>query len=418
MAPDAPFLGSVLGYLDCQAQSIGQGGYDALSAAGATGPVLLTGVLVLFVALFGFRLLFGQGPGVRDGVTAAVKVGAVLALATSWPAYRTLVYDVTLRGPADLGAAIGTSAGLPGAGGGLTAWLQSADDAYLLLAYLGTEPTQPRTVTLDAQGQPVPQAQQPQVGPTGLPIPRPDPGFDRLMLGLARIVYLVGTVASLAVVRLLAGLLLALGPVFAVFLLFDGTRGLFEGWVRGLAGAALGALAVSVTLGVELAFVEPWLLGLVAERQADLSISGVPVELFAFQLVFALALAGVLVGAGRVAFGFRLPAARSNWSIAHPAAASSSSTEVRGIVARDGERGSAAAEDRSRANVIADAVAATQRREAGSTPAAASLMQRSAPVSGARAEPASMAPVPIGQSYRRRTTGRISAGAGRRDRMR
>ena len=38
----------------------------------------------------------------------------------------------------------------------------------------------------------------------------------------------------------LAGLLLALGPLFAIFLLFEGTRGLFEGWVRGLAGAALG----------------------------------------------------------------------------------------------------------------------------------------------------------------------------------
>ena len=34
-------------------------------------------------------------------------------------------------------------------------------------------------------------------------------------------------------VRLIAGLLLALGPFFVAFLLFDGTRGLFEGWVRG-----------------------------------------------------------------------------------------------------------------------------------------------------------------------------------------
>ena len=44
------------------------------------------------------------------------------------------------------------------------------------------------------------------------------------------------------------------------------------------AGASLGALATSLVLGVELAFLEPWLLGLIAQRQADESIAGVPVN--------------------------------------------------------------------------------------------------------------------------------------------
>lgn len=421
MAPDAPFLSSILGYLDCQAQTIGAGGYDALAAVGATGSVLLTSVLVLFVALFGFRMLFGQTPQLRDGVLAAAKVGVVLALATSWPAYRTLVYDVTLRAPADLGAAIGQRAGLPGAGGGLTAWLQAADDGYVLLAFLGTEPTRlrtdvpnPQSSSQQAQQQVQQQAQQP-LGPNGLPIRRPNPGFDALMLGLARIVYLVGTVAALATVRLLAGLLLALGPVFAVFLLFDGTRGLFEGWVRGLGGAALGALGASIVLGVELAFLEPWLLGLIAQRQADESIAGVPVELFALALVFAFALVGVLIAAGRVAFGFRLPTTLSNWSRA-PSVVSIAEAPV--PATSDIQRASSTTENRSRAHAIADAVTATQRREAAATQIAVGLLQRSASRPRTGTEQVASQPTPIGQSYQRRTRGRISAGAGRRDRVR
>ena len=68
--------------------------------------------------------------------------------------------------------------------------------------------------------------------------------------------------------RLVAGLLLALGPFFIAFLLFDGTRGLFEGWLRVLGGAALGALGTAIVLGVELALLEPWLADLLACRLA------------------------------------------------------------------------------------------------------------------------------------------------------
>ncbi|WP_294327206.1 type IV secretion system protein [uncultured Sphingomonas sp.] len=421
ITPGAPFLSSMVAYLDCQAQSLGAGGYAALSAAGATGPVVLSSVLVLFIALFGFRMLFGQVPQVRDGVLAAVKIGVVLALATSWPAYRTLVYDVTLRAPADLGATIGAQAGLPGAGGGMVAWLQSADNAYLLLAYLGTEPTRPRTDLADPvarqqarQGQGQGQGQQ--IGADGLPI-RPDPGFDALMLGLARIVYLVGTIAALATVRLVAGLLLALGPVFAIFLLFDGTRGLFEGWVRGLVGAALGALATAIVLGVELAFLQPWLFGLIAQRQADLSISGVPVELFALQLVFGIALIGVLVAAGRIAFSLRLPAALSNWSWTSPVPALPA-PEPRPAAA-DARQTPVVADDRSRAHTVADAITATQRREAAAgTPAVTGLFRTGTPTMRTTVDPAVVAPTPIGQSYRRRTRPRISAGVSRRDKVR
>ena len=101
--------------VDCQAQTIGA---RRLSGAGRRRDrplsLLLTGFAHLVRRLFGYRLLLGQTPGVRDGVLALVKIGVVLALATSWPAYRTLVYDVALRGPAELAGDIGAPAGLPG----------------------------------------------------------------------------------------------------------------------------------------------------------------------------------------------------------------------------------------------------------------------------------------------------------------
>src|SRR3546814_5816807 len=60
-------------------------------------------------------------------------------------------------------------------------------------------------VPLGANGQPV----MPSVPPP------PFIGFDNFALGFARVVFLVATIASFAAVRIVAGLLLALAPLFA-----------------------------------------------------------------------------------------------------------------------------------------------------------------------------------------------------------
>src|SRR3954463_10419394 len=117
-APDTGFVRWMLGSIDCQAQSLGADSYLAMLAPGSTLSLVLTGFLTLFVALFGYRRLLGHSPDLREGVMSLVKLGFVVALATSWPAYRTLVYDVALRAPAELTADIGVPAGVPGAGGG------------------------------------------------------------------------------------------------------------------------------------------------------------------------------------------------------------------------------------------------------------------------------------------------------------
>jgi type IV secretion system protein VirB6 len=86
MPQGAGFISSVTGYVDCQAQVLGSGAWAALSAPGSTLMVVLTGFLTIFIALIGYNLLLGMTMTVRSVTLAFVKIGAVFALATSWPA--------------------------------------------------------------------------------------------------------------------------------------------------------------------------------------------------------------------------------------------------------------------------------------------------------------------------------------------
>ncbi|MGZ8325904.1 MAG: type IV secretion system protein [Allosphingosinicella sp.] len=407
LPPGSGFIQSVLAFLDCQAYSLGARGWQALAAPGSTLAFLLLGFLTLFVALFGYRLLLGHGPDVRTGVIAFVKIGIVFALATSWGAYSTLVYDVVNRGPAELAAEIGTPSGLPGTRGDLVARLDGADRAFVALAVLG-------------EGRPPPQLVANQPVAPNVP-PQAYPGFNTYAIGWSRMLFLIASIAGLGAVRLIAGLLLAVGPFFIAFLLFENTRSLFEGWVRVLAGAALAALGVSIALAVELAMIEPWLSDLLARRAADEWLPGMPVELLVATTAFALIVLAMLYACAKTAFAFRLAPI---WQAVTGRGVRNPASEERRFAAPAMARGDAPpSEARSRAATVADAVAATQRREAAHIAVAttrhsdagrgaAGAVQAAA---GYRAGPASLAPAPLGQSFRRRTRGRVSASAGRRD---
>ena len=417
--PGGEFLNRVLTMVDCQAQTIGQGGWAALAAPGSTVSLALAGVLTIFVGLFGYRLMYGEVPDARGLVLTAVKIGAVLALATSWPAFRTVVYDVALRGPAELAGSIGRPAGLPGSEGGISMRLQSVDNllAELLVLGAGRPPNSDEIVGPTAALTPAQQQQEIQRLQHIQQRPRWNPAEEAKVLGQARTLYLTGAIAGYASVRLIAGLLLALAPLFAVFLLFDATRGLFEGWVRALAGSAFGAVATSIVLGVQLSMMEPWMATVIATRRAMIPTSNVPIELLVMNLVFAIVLITVLIATARVAYGFRIPQAlrlasnRFVDAIRAPAP----------VAALAGGRvePAAAPAERTRAVAIAEAVAASQRREAFAPPPPSARLTPAGPSSSSsstsRDAPAQAA-VPLGQSGRRRTRGRVSGGAIRRDR--
>lgn len=401
------FLQSVLGFVDCQAQSIGSAAYQTLAAPGSPLSLFLTGLLTLFVAFIGYRMLMGEVPAVRDGVLALVKIGVVLALAMSWPAWRTLFYDVALHGPAELVSDVAAPAGVPGAAGGLVTRLELVDDALLELGRLETAATNNSGETRVVDGREVVVPPQPREAQTI---------FGATGIGTARWVFLTATIAGFASVRLLAGLLLALGPFFIAFLLFEGTRGFFEGWIRALAAATLGAVTVTLLLGVQLALLEPWLADLIARRGATLPIGGAPTELLVVMSAFALALLAGLGMAARMAVAFRMPPA---WRALSSRLVANLRAEDRVRVPDAERRAQPPAERLSRAAAVAEAVAHVQRREAMAAGGAVAgingvAAQAATARTGGRDMPV-VAPAPLGQSHRRRTQGRVSASASRRD---
>ena len=416
LVPEAGFIRSMMAFVDCQAQTLGAGGYQALSSPGSTLALVLTGLMTLFIALYGYRLLLGHGLDLRTAIVSVAKVGIVLALATSWPAYRTLVYDVALRGPAELAASVGGAAELPGATGGLIDRLDGADQAMVALAILGEGRPPIPVVNADTN----------QVAAATQTAPQPYPGFNTYAIGASRMIFLVGATGGLAAVRLLAGLLLAIGPFFIAFLLFENTRSLFEGWLRALAGASLAALGTAVALSAELALIEPWLVDLLARRTADEWLPAMPIELLVVTTVFLFVILALLYGTARVAGAFRLaPLLRAGTDRIAEA--------VRGedrhiaTTAAAAAAGAAGAEGRTRAATVVDAVAATQRREAAQAGGGGARLagggggdgggRRTAPMpTGRTTITDSAGPTPLGQSFPRRTRGRVSASAGRRDR--
>jgi type IV secretion system protein VirB6 len=141
----------------------------------------------------------------------------------------------------------------------------------------------------------------------------------------------------------------------------------------------------------------------------------VPIELLVMNLVFAIVLVAVLIATARVAYGFRIPQAlrlvsnRFADAIRAPAP----------VAALAGVRAEPAAvpAERARAVAIAEAVAASQRREAfAPAPPSAQLTPAGSSTSSTSRDSTSQAAVPLGQSARRRTRGRVSGGAIRRDR--
>lgn len=288
------FLSTLLRHIDCQAQAIGTGGYQALADPASPTIQIVTALLTIFIALFGLAMMMGRTPSVRDGVMAAVKIGVVLTLAMSWPAYKTVVYDAVVEGPAQLSAAISRPTGLPGAQGDLIQRLQTADAAIILLTNYGTGRDELATLPPARPNEP----------------PQRTPIADNPALGWARVLFLSGAVAAFAAVRLTAGLLLALAPLFAGLLLFDVARGVFVGWVRALVFTLLASVAVTLLFGVQLALLEPWLAQVLQMRQANALTPSAPIELLVMSLGFFLALGGALAILLRLAFTLHLPSLR------------------------------------------------------------------------------------------------------------
>lgn len=287
------FLVRTLSHLDCQAQTLGSFGFQALAERGSPAAITLTALLTLFIALYGLRLLFDPSHEFRDLVNAVLKVGIVLTIAVSWPAWRTVAYDTILLGPAEIAAWIMPPT-LPDARAGFSQRLQKIDTGIAELTVSGTGR---QTGAIIDQG--------------------PTAGFrsialeDEAGLGWSRPIFLASTIGSLAALRIAGGLLLALAPLFSGLLLFETTRGLFAGWLRGLGLVALGSLGLTLLLSVQIAIMDPWLGDVLKSRGLGYATPAAPTELLALVIAFAIATALLTFILAKVAF-------QNAWSFGRP----------------------------------------------------------------------------------------------------
>ena len=201
--------------VDCIASEVSEEAFLRLSEGpmGTVLPILLT----FFVAFFGISLVLGRSNlSLRGVIPKMVTIGLVTAFATSFVIFQQFFYNIFVLGPDWLAGA------LTGSEGSATATFATKLDIVFIAV------------------------QEASTGQTDINAFSP-PG----MMWIGAMLLLLGTVGLLVTARIGLALLLAVGPIFVVLALFNGTRGLFVGWLKGLVMLALaphGALAMGAAL--------------------------------------------------------------------------------------------------------------------------------------------------------------------------
>jgi type IV secretion system protein VirB6 len=306
--PDYPLVYSLLGSVDCNVQALVHTGYSAIFQPGGAIGGLLTALLTIYVAVMGYRLLLGQSQlRVSDFALNAVKLGVVIALSTQWETYQTVVYDLLFRGPQQLAGLIAGAVDPDSTlmHGDVFTGLQTAFDD---LSNFGA-----------GYASHSPPSASPMLGGAG---------FGALLLTSSASILLLSTLGVLLVAKIVLGLLLAVGPLFIALLLFESTRGVFEGWLRASLAFAFAPLAVTVLLGIALTMLEPSLTQMQDLQKEHIYTLAPAYSVMTLILVFAGVSLGALAAGGVIALGFHLPKALRPADAAIASAAARSSEPV------------------------------------------------------------------------------------------
>lgn len=238
----APALRAV----DCLAGETVASAFGRLFGTNGALMPALTIVLTLYIAFFAIGLLTGRS---RIGISALtprmLTLGLVLTFATSWVAYSQVVWNLATGAPDEIASV------LTGSDGSATQIFGDRVDLVFTAIAEAAEAGKPAQAAQAAQqgAQAAGQAASGNFTPANL-------------MWLGALLLLLGTVGVLVTARIALAVLLAVGPIFVVFALFNGTRGLFVGWLRGLTLTAVTPLFVVVGGGVVLELLVPVVAGL------------------------------------------------------------------------------------------------------------------------------------------------------------
>ncbi|MFT3763383.1 MAG: type IV secretion system protein [Pseudoxanthomonas sp.] len=224
-------LSNALAAIDCQLNGAVAAGYGRLFGHGGAFVGALTVALTLYVALLALGLVTGRTRlTLSAAMPKALALGLVLTFASAWPAYQTVVYDLLSRGPDQIASAF------VGRGGGATRiFVLRLDDMFGRWLDLAQ--------ALQAQGE---QAS-------------PNLKLAAKLAWAGSLLLVLSTAGLLVMARAVLAILLALGPVFIVFALFRGTRGLFEGWLKTTLAFALAPMLVALGGAGAIALISPML---------------------------------------------------------------------------------------------------------------------------------------------------------------
>ena len=305
--PDDPLVRGLLGVVDCNVQTVVQTGYATLFQPGGAFVSVLTVLMTLYVALVGYRLLLGRSPlNVTDLALTTVKLGAVLALATQWATYESLVYRTLFFGPEQIADVIlhGLRANGSVVGGNVYDGLQRAFTD--MTAFSPATPPGAPAVVAPATAALGPNA----AGAAQIASLLSKAGFDSLLLLGSAVILLLSSLGVLLASKIVLALLLAFGPIFIALLLFESTQGLFQGWLRATLGFAFAPLATTLTLGLALTLLDPSLQQLETMRADSTYLPGVAFAVAVLVMVFTGVSLGLVVAGGAIAAGFRPPRLR------------------------------------------------------------------------------------------------------------
>ncbi|MEW4449779.1 type IV secretion system protein [Qipengyuania sp. JC766] len=220
-------VAAALRAVDCVANEATGVAFGRLFAPGGVLVPVLTVLLTLYVAFFAFQLITGRSSiGVKALTPRFLTIGLVMTFATSWVAYQSVVLNLFVLGPDWLASALmGTQ--------------ESATEAFadkIDIVFAAVE-------AVSNPGQ-IPGVPGQEAAPPAQDI---DTFSPKGLLWMGAVALLLGTVGLLVTARIGLAILVGLGPVFVVLGLFQGTRGLFTGWLKGV--VLLGITPLFAVLG-------------------------------------------------------------------------------------------------------------------------------------------------------------------------
>ena len=269
-------IAEALQKVDCLSAEATSVSFGRLFGPGGALTTALTILLTLYVALFAVNLLAGRS-SLRVSVLTPrmMTIGLIITFVTSWVAYQSVVWNLAVGAPDQIaGTLLGTK------GSATLMFAERLDTLFTAVTNAANSIAE------------TPAANEKLASPAN-------------MLWVSSLILLLGTVGVLVVCKIALAALLILGPVFIVLALFDGTRGLFEGWLKSVAMFALVPLLTVVMGSGALMAIVPMVDGL-ATGGTDVSLR-TAVAILVTSIVYLALMLLTLEIASSLTRGWKLP---------------------------------------------------------------------------------------------------------------